>query len=91
MDVLKFTVLDDSTHVIGPGEYTVCGIAIPFGNGYSTDVPKKLCSDCKARIKDTDEFGATKVDLEDEPVKATKDTEDAPKPAATKAKTGAKA
>lgn len=64
MDVLKYTTLDDKTHVIGAGEYTVCGEAIPFGNGYVTDAPKKLCADCKARTKDTDEFGVLRSENE---------------------------
>ena len=95
MDVLKFTVLDDTTHVIGPGEYTVCGQAIPFGNGYVTDAPKKLCSDCKSRTKDTDEFGVSRAENEpapeplvDEPVeeapKANKTTTDDAPAKATK-------
>ena len=84
MDTLKFTTIDDKAHVIGPGEYTVCGEAIPFGNGYTNDQPKKLCADCKAKSKDTDEFGVLRAGnepepeplVEDEPVKATKDTAD---------------
>lgn len=89
MDVLKFTVLDDTTHVIGPGEYTVCGQPIPFGNGYTTDAPKKLCGDCKSRTKDTDEFGVAQS-VQDEAAPATLADEPAPK-ATKEAKSGRKA
>ena len=60
MDLLKFVLLDDTTHVIGPGEYTACGLVIPQASEYTTDAPKKLCKDCEKRAKDTDEFGVTK-------------------------------
>jgi hypothetical protein len=97
MDLLKFVALDDTTHVIGPGEYTVCGIVIPQGETYTTDQPKKLCADCKARIKDTDEFGVTKTAFEEAapealnvepPAEAPKATKEAaaPKAKATSAK-----
>lgn len=103
MDVLKFTVLDDTTHVIGAGEYTVCGLAIPYGNGYVTDEPKKLCGDCKSRIKDTDEFGVARSVQEEaapetlapevpESKPEPKATKEAPKTSTTsKAKSGTKA
>ena len=86
MDVLKFTVLDDTTHVIGPGEYTVCGQAIPFGNGYVTDAPKKLCAECKSKTKDTDEFGVDRSENEPapEPLVMVEPVEDEPAPKATK-------
>ena len=58
MDLLKFVTLDDKTHAIGPGEYTVCGLVIPQGETYVTEQPAKgMCSECKSRIKGTDEFG----------------------------------
>jgi hypothetical protein len=60
MDTLKFVVLDDTTHAIGPGEYTACMVLIPQGSTWSTDEPKKLCPDCASRLKDTDEFGVLK-------------------------------
>ncbi len=89
MDLLKFTVLDDTTHAIGPGEYTACGLVIPQGGEYTTDQPKKLCSDCKARTKDTDEFGVSRT-VQDEAAPEPLATEppegnaEDPKPAATK-------
>ena len=87
MDTLKFTTIDDKAHVIGPGEYTVCGEAIPFGNGYTNDQPKKLCADCKAKTKDTEEFGVLRADNEPEPeplVPEEAPVEDGPAPKATK-------
>ena len=62
MDLLKYVVLDDTTHVIGPGEYTVCGLVIPQGGTWSTDAPKKLCGECAKRTKDTDEFGVNRTE-----------------------------
>jgi hypothetical protein len=89
MDRLKFTVLDDASHIIGPGEYTVCGLAIPFGNGYATDQPKKVCPDCRKRAKETDEFGVTGEAFEDaQPETPLAAPEEAPK---AKAKSGDKA
>lgn len=83
---LKFTVLDDTTHVIGFGEHTACGEPIPHGNGYTADQPKKLCPDCKARIKGTDEYGVLKDQVE---AAAEPEIEDEPAPKA--AKSGTKA
>jgi hypothetical protein len=41
----KYTELEGGWHAIGAGEYTVCGIAIPFGNGYSL-LPDKAKAHC---------------------------------------------
>ena len=60
-DLLKFVVLDKTAHIIGPGEYTACGVVIPQGETFSYDEPKKVCPDCAKRAKDTDEFGAPKA------------------------------
>ena len=84
MELVKYTTLDDTTHIIGPSEYTACGLVIPHGNGWVNDQPKKLCSACKSRAKDTQEFGVLQDEAEAEtPVVGTPDpeptdTEDAP-------------
>lgn len=92
MDRAKFTVLDDTPHVIGEDETTVCGLPVPFGNGYVTDRPAKVCAECAEKAlgetptgkpKDTDETPLYPSEPEPVPVEV-------PKPKA-KAASGSKA
>lgn len=56
----KYTSIDGTWHAIGWSEHTVCGIVIPHGNGYVTDLPDKKKPHCgpdtktSETTKDTD-------------------------------------
>ena len=65
---LKYVALDDTNHIVGPSEYTVCMIAIPWGSSWSYDEPSKVCAKCAKRAEDTTEFGASKTPAEPVPV-----------------------
>ena len=49
-----YTFLDGKWHAIGWGEHTQCNLAIPFGNGYVTNLPDDLKPHCGPDTKITE-------------------------------------
>ena len=77
---------DKTAHIIGDGQRTVCGEALPYASAWDTEEPDKVCSKCAKRAKAESE--PADEPLVDEPVeeapKANKTTTDDAPAKATK-------
>jgi hypothetical protein len=80
---------DKAEHIIGDGQRTACGEAIPYNSPWTTEPEGSVCSKCKTMSAKADETAAALDELrEAEVVPPVVET---PEPEKAKAKSGAKA
>jgi hypothetical protein len=74
---------DKAEHIIGDGQRTACGEAIPYNSSWTTEPEGSVCSRCKTMSAKADETAAALDELREAEI-----VQPAPK---AKAKSGAKA